>query len=67
MARISVLALFAVALAAFAQGNPFKFQSSLDITPVHTTSSWEYEDCGQYPLQSVPHILSANISIRISG
>ena len=46
MARISVLALFAVALAAFAQGNPFKFQSSLDITPVHTASSWEYEDCG---------------------
>lgn len=47
MARLSLFALFAVALAGIAQGNPLEKKSFL-AGQIHTTNSWEYVDCGQW-------------------
>ncbi|KAF7966635.1 hypothetical protein HWV62_37593 [Athelia sp. TMB] len=47
MARLSFLALFAVALAGVVQANPIEERGLWQAQgPVHTTESWEYKDCG---------------------
>ncbi|KZP31260.1 hypothetical protein FIBSPDRAFT_1037711 [Athelia psychrophila] len=46
MARLSFLALFAVALAGIAQGNPVEQRSLQQQGPVHTTGGWDYAVCG---------------------
>ncbi|KAF7966634.1 hypothetical protein HWV62_37591 [Athelia sp. TMB] len=47
MARLSFLALFAVALAGIAKANPIEERGLWQAqVPVHTTESWDYTDCG---------------------
>ncbi|KAF7966655.1 hypothetical protein HWV62_37549 [Athelia sp. TMB] len=47
MARLSFLALLAVALAGIAKANPIEERGLWQAqVPVHTTESWEYTDCG---------------------
>ena len=68
MTRFSVLALFGIALAGLAQGNPLKVQNSLDNTPVHTTESWGWDDCGRYiSSMTFPIQLTLHPAIRTPG
>ncbi|KAG6816505.1 hypothetical protein H0H87_005507, partial [Tephrocybe sp. NHM501043] len=77
MVSIPLLAILGLSAASLALGNPIDAQEVLQVdSPVHTSSSWEWSDCGSpddvIEIKSVkvspdPPVPGKNMTVEVSG